>query len=273
MYQALFASQADWAGQGGATAVATFRGLAADLGLDVAAFDACQSSGQFDAAIQAGVSEGQALSVGALPYFFVEGYPLSGAEPHSVALALGLPVDVPDDGAYSIGDPNAPITIIEFTDYQCPYCERHFSQTLPSLKADFIDTGKVRYVFKDFPLTTIHPQAVLAAAAARCAGAQDAYLPMHDALFANQSSWSGLFNAADLFERYAVDLGLDGDAFRACLDSGEMETAVLADQAQGFEFGVNGTPAFFINGYLVSGALPYDSFNQALTGMLADLEQ
>ncbi|MCB8985954.1 MAG: thioredoxin domain-containing protein [Ardenticatenaceae bacterium] len=272
MYQALFASQAEWVGQGDKTAV-FFKNLAADLGLDTAAFEACQSSGQFDAAIQAGISEGEALNVGELPYFFVEGYPLSGAEPNSVALALGLPMDVSIEGAYSIGDPNAPITIIEFTDYQCPYCERHFTETLPSLMADYVETGKVHYVFKDFPLTAIHPQAQLAAEAARCAGAQDAYVPMHDALFANQASWSGQANAADLFEQYAADLGLDSDAFRACLDSGEMKTAVLTDQAQGFEYGVNGTPAFFVNGFLISGALPYSSFDQALTGMLDEMQQ
>jgi len=272
MYEALFAHQAEWVGKGEETAV-IFSSLAADLGLDTAVFDACQTSGKFDAAIQAGLTEGGQIGVGALPYFFIEGYPLSGAEPNSVAIALGLPMNVPVGEAYSIGDPNAPVTIIEFTDYQCPYCERHFTETLPSLQADYIDTGKVRYVFKDFPLTTIHPQALLAAEAARCAGVQDAYLPMHDALFANQSQWSGQSNAAERFVEYAANIGLDSEAFRACLESGEMETAVLADQAEGLNFGVSGTPAFFINGYLLSGALPYTNFSQALESLLAAQQQ
>ena len=144
---------------------------------------------------------------------------------------------------------------------------------MPQIRQNFIDTGKVFYVFKDFPLSAIHPQAQLAAEAARCAGAQEAYVPMHDALFQNQALWSGQSNAADLFTGYAVELGLDGDVFRACLDSGEMETAVLADQAQGASFGVNGTPAFFINGFLVSGALPYASLEEGLNGLLSELGQ
>ncbi|MBK8988933.1 MAG: thioredoxin domain-containing protein [Chloroflexi bacterium] len=272
MHEALFATQEVWV-QNQASADAHFQTLAADLNLDQAAFRGCLSSGQFDAAIQTAVAEGQRVAVGELPYFFIEGYPLSGAEPNSVAVALGLPMNVPIDGAYSIGDPNAPITIVEYTDYQCPFCTRHFAETLPLLRQNFIDTGKVLYVFKDFPLTNIHPQAVLAAAAARCAGAQEAYMPMHDALFTNQSLWSGQNNAADLFVGFAADLGLDSDLFRTCLESGEMETAVFADLNEGMSFGVNGTPAFFINGFLVSGALPYASFEQGLNGLLADSEQ
>ncbi len=272
MYQALFATQADWVGQGD-KAGAVFSDLAAGLNLDTAVFDTCLASGKFDAAIQAGVSEGRQIGVGDLPYFFIEGYPLSGAEPNSVEIALGLPLNVPIGDAYTLGDPNAPITMIEFTDFQCPFCERHFTETMPQIRQNFIDTGKVFYVFKDFPLSAIHPQAQLAAEAARCAGAQEAYVPMHDALFQNQALWSGQSNAADLFTGYALELGLDGDVFRACLDSGEMETAVLADQAQGASFGVNGTPAFFINGFLVSGALPYASLEEGLNGLLSELGQ
>jgi len=271
MHEAAFATQADWVQD--AAAADHFKTLAADLSLDEAAFAECLTSGEFDAAIQTAVDEGRSVAVGALPYFFFQGYPLSGAEPNSIELALGLPMNVPIEGAYRIGDPDAPITIVEFTDFQCPYCERHFTQTFPSLLANFIETGKVQYVFKDFPLTSIHPQALLAAEAARCAGAQEAYVDMHDALFVNQAQWSGQANAADLFVGYATELGLDAETFRACLESGEMETAVLADLAEGSSFGVSGTPAFFINGFLVSGALPYESFEQGLNGLLAELGQ
>jgi protein-disulfide isomerase len=272
MYETLFANQAEWNDKGEA-ANAIFSGLAENLELDTAVFDECLTSGRFDAAVQAGLDEGTELGVDGLPYLFIEGYPLSAAEPNAVALALNLPLNVPIGDAFTLGDVDAPITIIEYTDYQCPFCTRHFLETYPLIKENFIDKGLVRYVFKDFPLTSIHPQAVKAAEAARCAGVQGAYEPMHDALFANQSLWSGQTNAIDLFVGYGVNMGLDGDALRACLESGEMETAVMNDLAEGMSFGVNGTPAFFINGYAISGALPYAEFETGLNSLLAEMGQ
>ncbi|MFO7682671.1 MAG: DsbA family protein [Chloroflexota bacterium] len=182
-------------------------------------------------------------------------------------------MDVPlDTAAFAFGDLDAPITIVEYTDYQCPFCTRHFAETLPGLKENFIDTGKVYYAIKDFPLTSIHPQAVKAHEAARCAGEQEAYLPMHDMLFAQQAEWSGNPGAVDVFLGYAAELELDTAVFAECLNSGRLETAVLDNLNEGMSFGVSGTPAFFINGILVSGALPYESFEQGLNGMLEDLE-
>ncbi|MCZ7666196.1 MAG: DsbA family protein [Chloroflexi bacterium] len=113
---------------------------------------------------------------------------------------------------------------------------------------------------------------MLAATAARCAGEQDAYLEMHDNLFTQQAEWSGNEDAAAVFAGYADELGLDAAQFETCLNSEEMQTAVLANMNEGMSFGVSGTPAFFINGILVSGALPYDNFAQGLEGMLANLE-
>ncbi len=174
------------------------------------------------------------------------------------------PIDVPVEGSYAIGDPDAPVTIVEYTDYQCPYCSRHFAQTFPLIKENYVDTGMVRYVFKDFPLTSIHPQAVLASEAARCAGDQDAYLEMHDVLFASQGEWSGNPNVESLFNGYAADLGLDADRFATCLAERTHETAVMADLDEGIGFGVRGTPAFFINGKNLSGAHPYATFVDAI---------
>lgn len=299
MHDILFAQQSTWSGTG-AGAADLFTAYAADLGLDVSAFEICQASGQFDEVIQANLDEGLALGVRGTPSFFIAGFPVSGAQPFELFdYAVGLaeegtladayvpseaqqqqqtpptpsgPVEVAIEDSYSIGDPDAPVVIVEFTDFQCPFCSRHNQQTFPQIKANYIDTGLVRYVFKDFPLTSIHPQAVLAAQAARCAGEQeaDAYLTMHGLLFANQQAWSGQSNAAELFAGYAADAGLDGEALAACLESGQFEAAVGADLDEGIRLGVTGTPAFFLNGQLLSGAQPYEVFAQAIDQLTAE---
>jgi protein-disulfide isomerase len=180
---------------------------------------------------------------------------------------------VPEGDAFVIGEPDAPVTIVEYTDFQCPYCSRHFTQTFPQIKENFIDTGVVRYVFKDFPLTSIHAQANAAAEAARCAGDQDAYLEMHDVLFEMQGEWNGRSDAADLFIGYAENLGLDTDSFGDCLQSQKYAAAIEADVVEGSQLGVRGTPAFFINGYFVSGAQPYELFEEAIAQLATGEQQ
>lgn len=296
MHDLIFESQAQWSGAG--TEVAGILSELADqLGLDVAQFETCVGSGRFDAVVQANQDEGAALGVRGTPFFFVNGFPINGAQPYELfeyAVSLAEegtladayvppdepeqtapaqptgPVDVPIETSYSIGEPDAPVIIVEYTDFQCPYCSRHFQETVPKLKANFIDTGLVRYVFKDFPLTNIHPQAVVAAEAARCAGDQNAYLEMHDLLFARQGEWSGKGNAAQLFTGYAQEIGLDGSAFEACVQSHVYQEAVLADLQEGAALGVGGTPAFFLNGHFLSGAQPYEVFEGAINQLLAD---
>ena len=127
----------------------------------------------------------------------------------------------------TLGKPDAPITIVEFSDYQCPFCRRFFENTLPALKADYIDIGTVRYVFRDFPLDRIHPQARKAAEAARCAGEQGQYWEMHDQLFQNRA-----LRVLQL-KGYARNLGLDLTAFEACLDGGTYAAEVDKDVAAG----------------------------------------
>lgn len=294
MHEALFAQQTEWGGLGdGATEA--FAGLAGDLSLDTDAFSACMDSGRYDAVIQSNQDEGVALGVQGTPAFFINGFPVSGAQPYELfEYAVGLaeagtladayvaspgeaqaeptpagPVEIDTEGAFSVGDDDAPVVIVEFTDYQCPYCSRHFLQTYPQIKAEYVDTGKVRYVFMDFPLSSIHPQAQVAAEAARCAGDQGAYLTMHDMLFARQQEWSGRNDVAELFSGYVGELGLDTAAFDECLQSGRQESAVLDDLERGAALGINGTPAFFINGHFLSGAQPYEVFQQAIESLLA----
>ena len=294
MHDELFAQQAAWGGLGsGANDV--FASMASDLGLDVDEFSACLTSGFYDEVIHANQDEGLSLGVRGTPAFFIDGFPISGAQPYDLFdYAVGLaedgtladayaapaeqqadpppsgPVEVNTDGAYSIGDADAPVVLVEFTDFQCPFCSRHYLQTYPQIKAEYVDTGKVRYVFMDFPLSSIHPQAQLAAEAARCAGDQDAYVAMHDILFARQDAWNGREDAGTVFTEFAGEIGIDTASFATCLESREHEAAVLADQEQGISLGVDGTPAFFLNGNFISGAQPYDVFQRAIENLLAD---
>ncbi|MFC2026312.1 DsbA family protein, partial [Chloroflexota bacterium] len=168
------------------------------------------------------------------------------------------------------GDPDAPVTIIEYTDFQCPFCARHALQTFMQIDESLVQTGKVRYVFKDLPLTGLHPQAKLAAEAARCAGAQDqdAYLAMHNLLFEKQQMWSGKASAAELFAGYAVDIGLDGESLQTCLVEHKFEAAVQADMKEATEIGFNGTPAFLINGQALVGAQPFDVFEATVESLI-----
>jgi protein-disulfide isomerase len=143
---------------------------------------------------------------------------------------------------------------------------------MPQLLKNYIDAGKVRYVFKDFPLTSIHPQAVKAAEAARCAreiADDDTYWEMHDRLFGGQQDWSGNPEADGVFKGYAGALGIDQAAFDECLDSGRHADAVEVDLMEGVGFGITGTPAFFINTLPLRGAQPYEVFAQVIEELLA----
>jgi len=142
-------------------------------------------------------------------------------------------------------------------------------QTLSQIKEAYIDTGLVRYVVKDFPLLS-HPNAAIAAEAARCAGAQGAYWAMHDLLFNLQKQWSpqGSEQVVDAFVGYAEDLKLDPLAFRQCLDSGEFGELVRLDVWEGEQAGVQGTPSFRINGQLIRGAYPFETFQELIEAEL-----
>jgi len=132
--------------------------------------------------------------------------------------------------------------------FQCPFCQRYTTQTMPQIKQTYVDTGKVRYVLKNFPLTQIHPQALAAAEAAECAGEQGKFWDMHDKLFAEQKQWADNSDAVSVFKGFAKDLGLDEKAFEECVTSARYQDKIMADQKEDIAAGVQGTPAFFING-------------------------
>jgi protein-disulfide isomerase len=169
-----------------------------------------------------------------------------------------------NDPARIEGNPKAPITIVEFADFQCPFCGR-VEPTLMDLLKKY--KGQVKLAFRDFPLSTIHPYAEGAAEAGRCAEAQGKFWPMHDAMYADQSK----LTEADLIKT-AGSLGMDTKSFAACLKSGRYSAAIQQDVAAGAKAGVTGTPAFFINGRFLSGAVPEEQFQQIIDSELADLK-
>ncbi|MFH1956390.1 MAG: thioredoxin domain-containing protein [Patescibacteria group bacterium] len=158
------------------------------------------------------------------------------------------------------GNFDSPITLVEFSDFECPFCERHYP-TLNKILNDY--KGKVRLAYKHFPLS-FHPNGQKAAEASECADEQGKFWEYHDKLFENLSGGYSLDN----FKKWAKDLGLNSGKFNECLDSGKYAKKVQADFQEGTEKGVNGTPATFVNGQLVSGALPYDSFKQIIDSLL-----
>jgi protein-disulfide isomerase len=167
-----------------------------------------------------------------------------------------------------LGRADAPVTIVEFSDYQCPFCGRFFATTLPALKKEYIETGKVRYVFRDYPIDQLHPLARKAAEAAHCAGDQGKYWEMHDVLFQNATAL-----ALPQLAEHARALGLDGSAFDACFSSGRHAARVERGIADAAAAGVQGTPGFVIGktttgdvieGTPVRGAQPLDTFRQLI---------
>jgi protein-disulfide isomerase len=173
-----------------------------------------------------------------------------------------------------LGDASAEITLVEFTDFQCPFCSRHFSQTFGQIKENYVDTGKVKYELRHYPLP-FHPNAQISAEASMCAATQSKFWEMHDELFAKQQEWSGLTNADAVakFKEYAASLGLDSAKFASCMQNHETKDAIQADMDAAGPAGVDGTPGFWIIGpnaktQFISGAYPYDTFASAFDEML-----
>ena len=164
------------------------------------------------------------------------------------------------------GSTDAPVTIVEFSDFQCPYCAMFTNQTLSQIDSSYIKTGKVKFVFKNFPLP-FHENAQKASEAVMCANEQGKFWQYHEKLFANQSAL-----AVNNLKQYAKDLSLDTAKFNTCLDSGKMTATVKKDVDDATKYGVDSTPSFFINGQKVVGALPFSSFQQAIDQEIANTQ-
>ncbi len=186
-----------------------------------------------------------------------------------------LPMKISADNDPMIGNPDAPITIIEFTDFQCPFCARFHTQTLPLILEEYIEPGKVKLVIRDFPIQSIHPNAVAASVASECANEQGKVKEMHDMLFYNQNEWNKqeTVDALSLFSQYAVEIQLEQETFDSCLNSGKYLEEIKKDLDDGRDYGVTGTPGFFIGndqiGYVeLKGAQPFDSFKKVIDAQL-----
>lgn len=179
-------------------------------------------------------------------------------------------VQVSEDDDPFLGDENAPVVMVEFSDFQCPFCRSFWSNTLPSIKSQYIDTGKVKFVYRDFPLSSIHPGAQPAAEAAECARDQNKFWEMHDKIFEEQDKLgpgTQQFGVTEL-KKWASDLRLDTKEFNNCLDSGKYREEVLKDLNDATSSGGQGTPYFVINGIPVSGAQPFTAFQQVIESQL-----
>lgn len=184
--------------------------------------------------------------------------------------------NIPTAGFPSLGPTDAPITIVEFSDYQCPYCTQWHEQTYQPLLAAY--PGKIRFIYRNYPLS-FHQNAFMGAEAALCAGDQSAYWKYHDKLFsekAQMNNQAGTVVPADTYVKFATDIGLDGAAFQTCLTSEKYKQAVQADldfanslPTENGEAAVGGTPTFFINGTRLVGAYPLESFKQIIDAQLA----
>lgn len=166
-----------------------------------------------------------------------------------------------------VGDPNAPVTITEFSDFQCTFCASFHKTTYPEIKEKFIDTGKVKFVFKDFPIEQIHPLSMRAAEAARCAYEQDKYEEYATLLFNKQDEWTRA--GVSKLKEYASELGLNIVSFNQCLDSGAMKSIIRQNFNEGKEMSVTGTPMFFINDKRITGARPFSDFEKTINEELA----
>jgi protein-disulfide isomerase len=171
-----------------------------------------------------------------------------------------LTINVDDDPYW--GSIDAPITIVEFSDFQCPFCGRFHVETYPRLREIYGD--RIRFVYRDFPILSLHPNALLSAQAANCANDQGEYWQYHDLLLTNQDQ-----SARPALGAFAEQLGLDMTLFDQCLDSGKYEQEVNADAREGSLYGVTGTPTFFINGRPLVGAQPYEVFASIIEQELA----
>ncbi|HXF60673.1 MAG TPA: thioredoxin domain-containing protein, partial [Caldilineaceae bacterium] len=312
MHSELFRSVEEW--ETAADPAPIFERLAEEVGADMEQYAQCVAGDEQESIVQARVQTALARGFSGTPSFqFVRAednslFALVGAQPFDEFAGLlnavlagetpqtaqqperpspGIPfwataegwAPDPERPGYNMagdqyrGSLDAPLTIVEFSDFQCPYCKRHVDETQAALDEKYVDTGKVLWIFKHFPLN-IHPQAPAAGVAAECAGEQGQFWEMHHLLFADPNAWS-IENPSPVFIEMAGQLGLDDDAFAACLDNPEMAARVDADLQEGAPY-VQGTPTFILingqRGSIIPGALPAERFSSVIDEELATLE-
>ncbi|MBD3156429.1 thioredoxin domain-containing protein [Candidatus Peregrinibacteria bacterium] len=167
-----------------------------------------------------------------------------------------------DDDAM-LGSEDAPITIINFSDYQCPFCEKFYTEIFSQLNEDYIQEGTVRYVYRDFPLS-IHPQAQYAHYAAECARDQQSYWEMHNKLFEQQEQWTEKENLMEEFNAYAQELNLNKATFEECMSSEKYRDEIAKDRQDALSYGFKGTPTLVVNGTILRGITTYEELQEVI---------
>jgi len=267
---------------------ASLKQYAVTVGLNAGKFNSCYDNKETLARVNADIAEAEGRGVQGTPSFWIKDELFVGAKPFanfkakideklsgkaavpaptqpSAPAAPSAPVNVAT-GSHIKGDANAKVTIVEFSDFQCPFCKRHVQQTDSQIIKEYVETGKVKIAFRHFPLS-FHQNAQKAGEASECAAKQGKFWEMHDVLFEKgQGDGAGLDVAS--LKQYAVDLKLDTAKFNTCLDNGETASIVQQDFKDGQAAGVSGTPAFFINGKPLVGAQPFSSFKTAIDAAL-----
>ena len=166
------------------------------------------------------------------------------------------------------GEPDAPVTVYEMSDFQCPFCRRHATEVFPILEREYIRNGRVRWVFVNLPLTSLHPNAVPAAELAMCAARAGKFWPVHDLLFEHQQAWAPLANPRPFFLSLADSAGIPREGIEACLEGGQGRADAGADAEGAARTGARSTPTFYIEGGLLRGAHPVGTFRTILDSVL-----
>ncbi len=186
-----------------------------------------------------------------------------------IAILLAPPLAAQDPlDARTKGRADAPVTVYEMSDFQCPFCRRFATETFPTIEREYIATGKVRWIFVNFPLTQLHPNAVPAAEFALCAARQGKFWPAHDRLYADQERWADLRDPGAYFLSLVRPLTLDERQLLGCLQSGTARATVRQDAAGAVRAGASSTPSFYIEGGMMEGAQPIGVFRTVLDSIV-----
>jgi len=287
MRDLLFQHQAGW--RGSQDPIAFFTDLAEDAGLDTRTFSSCLAEDRQAEKVKLNNRLGTALGVQGTPLFIIGGIPVPGALPpeqfrlifESILAEMGnfpsawLPhpptpgsLSVTDrvhasDNGYTYGSSNAPLNVVEFSDFGCGYCRVFQEQTRPVLLEEYVASGLVRWTYVPFVLG-IFPNGDEAAAAGECAGIQGEFEPMRRRLYQDQAGWKDAADPAAYFTRIAEEEGMDVERFSQCLTDRKAPARVWENVQFGRMAGVQGAPAFLVDGFLVSGAKPIESFRDLL---------
>lgn len=196
-----------------------------------------------------------------------------GSSPEAPAPPSGIVAVADTDGvaarsARTMGSDSAPVTIYEMSDFQCPFCRRHALETLPLLEAEYVRTGKVRYVFINYPITELHPNAVPTAEIALCAARQGKFWELHHRLFEEQATWARLEDPAARLLELAAETGMDQAKTLECLKDPDIRAAVAFEAQGSARAGATATPSFYIEGGLLVGAQPITIFRSILDSIV-----